>query len=141
MEKYVNLRTESGVSCDDLNVVCQPVIKRDEQVKTLGEESMQDAKVEDPELTGKLSVSKPKALVIALPYSTGFTAYVDGKKTDIKQANTMYMALNLAEGEHEIRLTYHTPYLYTGLCLTCAGLLCYIGVVLIYKKKRGNKKG
>ena len=53
----------------------------------------------------------------------------------------MYMALNLAEGEHEIRLTYHTPYLYTGLCLTCAGLLCYIGVVLICKKKRGNKKG
>ena len=78
--------------------------------------------------------------MIALPYSTGFTAYVDGKKTDIKQANTMYMALNLAEGEHEIRLTYHTPYLYTGLCLTCAGLLCYIGVVLIYKKKRGKKK-
>ena len=128
-------------SYDDLKVVCQPVTKVDEQVKKLGEESLQDVKVEDHELTGKISVSKPKALVIALPYSTGFTAYVDGKKTDIKQANTMYMALNLAEGEHEIRLTYHTPYLYTGLCLTCAGLLCYIGVVLIYKKKRGNKKG
>lgn len=128
-------------SYDDLKVVCQPVRKLDEQVKKLGEESLQDVKVEDHELTGKISVSKPKALVIALPYSTGFTAYVDGKKTDIKQANTMYMALNLAEGEHEIRLTYHTPYLYTGLCLTCAGLLCYIGVVLIYKKKRGNKKG
>ena len=128
-------------SYDDLKVVCQPVTKVDEQVKKLGEESLQDVKVEDHELTGKISVSKPKALVIALPYSTGFTAYVDGKKTDIKQANTMYMALNLAEGEHEIRLTYHTPYLYTGLCLTCAGLLCYIGVVLICKKKRGNKKG
>ena len=128
-------------SYDDLKVVCQPVTKVDEQVKKLGEESLQDVKVEEHELTGKISVSKPKALVIALPYSTGFTAYVDGKKTDIKQANTMYMALNLAEGEHEIRLTYHTPYLYTGLCLTCAGLLCYIGVVLIYKKKRGNKKG
>ena len=72
---------------------------------------------------------------------SNFQMEVDGKKTDIKQANTMYMALNLAEGEHEIRLTYHTPYLYTGLCLTCAGLLCYIGVVLICKKKRGNKKG
>ena len=72
---------------------------------------------------------------------SNFQMEVDGKKTDIKQANTMYMALNLAEGEHEIRLTYHTPYLYTGLCLTCVGLLCYIGVVLIYKKKRGNKKG
>ena len=84
-------------SYDDLKVVCQPVTKVDEQVKKLGEESLQDVKVEDHELTGKISVSKPKALVIALPYSTGFTAYVDGKKTDIKQANTMYMELNFAD--------------------------------------------
>ena len=66
-------------SYDDLKVVCQPVTKVDEQVKKLGEESLQDVKVEEHELTGKISVSKPKALVIALPYSTGFTAYVDGK--------------------------------------------------------------
>lgn len=128
-------------SYDDLKVVCQPVTKVDEQVKKLGEESLQNVKVENHELTGKISVSKEKVLVIALPYSTGFTAYVDGKETELKQANTMYMALNLKKGEHEIKITYHTPYLYMGLGLTCTGLLCYIGVVLIYKKKRGNKKG
>ena len=53
----------------------------------------------------------------------------------------MYMALELKKGAHEIRLTYCTPYLKAGLILTCAGVLCYICVVLIYKKKRGNKKG
>ena len=127
-------------SYDDLKVVCQPVTKVDEQVKKLGEESLQDVKVEEHELTGKISVSKPKALVIALPYSTGFTAYVDGKKTDIKQANTMYMALNLAEGEHEIRLTYCTPYLPAGFSLTCIGILCYSVVVLKNRKKRTAAK-
>ena len=110
------------------------------QTKKLGEEVLTDIKMQDNEFTGKISVSKDKALLLALPYSTGFTAYVDGKKTDIKQANTMYMAVELSKGEHEIRLTYCTPYLKAGLLLTCLGLLCYICVVLIYKKKRGNKK-
>ena len=52
----------------------------------------------------------------------------------------MYMALELKKGAHEIRLTYCTPYLKAGLILTCAGVLCYICVVLAYKKKRGKKK-
>ena len=49
-------------SYDDLKVVCQPVTKVDEQVKKLGEESLQDVKVEDHELTGKISVSNRKHL-------------------------------------------------------------------------------
>ena len=133
---------DSGIyTLDNLKVICQPMTNVESQTKKLGEEALTDIKMQDNEFTGRVSVSKDKALLLALPYSTGFTAYVDGKKTDIRQANTMYMAVELSKGEHEIRLTYCTPYLKEGLFLTCAGLLCYIGVVLIYKKKRGNKKG
>ena len=141
-KKSITLTFENtGVySCNNLKVVCQPVSKLDEQTKKLGEEALTDVKIKDHELTGNISVSKDKVLVVALPYSTGFTAYVDGEKTELMQANSMYMALNLKKGEHTVRITYHTPYLYTGLCLTCIGLLCYICLVLIYKKKRGNKK-
>ena len=128
-------------SFEDLKIICQPMTNVEKQTKMLGEEALRDVKIENHELTGKISVSKEKALVIALPYSSGFSAYVDDKKTELVQANGMYMALNLQKGEHEIRITYHTPYLYAGLCLTCVGLLCYICVVLIYKKKRGNKRG
>ena len=71
---------------------------------------------------------------------SNFQMEVDGKKTDIKQANTMYMALNLAEGEHEIRLTYCTPYLPAGFSLTCIGILCYSVVVLKNRKKRTAAK-
>ena len=126
---------------NNLKVVCQPMVKVNEQTEKLAEEAMTDVKIEDHALTGSVSLSSRKALVIALPYSSGFTAYVDGKETELKQANTMYMALELPAGKHKIRITYHTPYLYTGLGLTCMGLVCYICVVLIYRKKRGNKKG
>ncbi|MBU5482341.1 YfhO family protein [Blautia sp. MSJ-19] len=128
-------------SWDSLKVVCQPMTEVDSQTERLAQEKLEKVVIKDHELMGEITLSKKKALVIALPYSTGFSAYVDGKETELKQANTMYMALELPKGKHTIRITYHTPYLYTGLCLTCVGLLCYIGVVLIFRKKRGNKKG
>mgnify|MGYP000402847368 CR=1 FL=1 len=49
-------------SYDDLKVVCQPVTKVDEQVKKLGEESLQDVKVEEHELTGKILYQNRKHL-------------------------------------------------------------------------------
>ena len=58
------------------------------------------------------------------------------QETELKEANTMYMALELPKGDHEIHLVYCTPYLRTGLCLTCIGVLCYIVLVLINRKKK-----
>lgn len=93
-----------------------------EQTEKLKEDILTDISVDTNRITGKISLSEPKALVLSLPYSKGFRAYVDGKETDLIQANTMYMGLMLEAGEHEIQLAYCTPFLIPGLCLTLAGL-------------------
>ena len=64
----------------------------------------------------------------------GFTAYVDGKETKLQKANTMFMALELEPGSHEIRLTYCTPYLKAGMLLSVLGLVIY--VMLVFRKKK-----
>ena len=89
-------------------------------------------------ITGNISLSEPKGLLISVPYSKGFRAYVDGKETELKKANTMYMALELPKGEHELRLEYRTPFLVPGICLTLAGGLCYI--CLVFVRMKLNKK-
>ena len=86
------------------------------------------------EITGDISVSEKKALVLSVPYSKGFTAYVDGKETKLQKANTMFMALELEPGSHEIRLTYCTPYLKAGMLLSVLGLVIY--VMLVFRKKK-----
>ena len=68
------------------------------QTTKLRAESLENVEIKNHELTGNISVSKDKVLVISLPYSEGFQAYVDSQKTDLKQANTMYMALELTRG-------------------------------------------
>ena len=124
---------------DSLKVYCQPMEKIDEQTEKLGEEVLTDVEVGTNTIRGNISLSKKKALVLSIPYSTGFTAYVDGKETELKQANTMYMALELPAGDHELLLTYRTPYLIPGICLTCLGVVCYIGLVLSDRTKRKRK--
>ena len=75
--------------------------------------------------------------MISLPYSKGFQAYVDGQKTELKQANTMYMALELTKGDHEIRITYYTPYLKDRACLdVCGDIVLHLCGVSLQKEKR-----
>ena len=123
-------------SFDSLKIYCQPMTEIDSQTSKLGEEVLTDVKIGNNEINGKISLSDTKALVLSIPYSEGWTAYIDGEETELKEANTMYMALELPKGDHEIRLVYCTPYLRTGLCLTCIGVLCYIVLVLINRKKK-----
>lgn len=123
-------------SFDSLKIYCQPMTEIDSQTSKLGEEVLTDVKIGNNEINGKISLSDTKALVLSFPYSEGWTAYVDGEETELKEANTMYMALELPKGDHEIHLVYWTPYLRTGLCLTCIGVLCYIVLVLINRKKK-----
>ena len=123
-------------SFDSLKIYSQPMTEIDRQTRKLGEEVLTDVKIQNNEINGKISLSDRKALVLSVPYSQGWTAYVDGKKTEIQEANTMYMALELPNGSHELRLVYCTPYLKIGLCLTCIGVLCYIVLVLINRKKK-----
>lgn len=123
-------------SFDSLKIYCQPMTEIDSQTSKLGEEVLTDVKIGNNEINGKISLSDTKALVLSIPYSEGWTAYVDGEETELKEANTMYIALELPKGDHEIHLVYWTPYLRTGLCLTCIGVLCYIVLVLINRKKK-----
>ncbi len=123
-------------SYDSLQVVCQPMEQIDAYTEKLGEEALTDVQMDANEITGRITVSKQKALVLALPYSEGFRAYVDGKETELRQANTMYMALELPPGSHDIRLTYRTPYLYSGICLTVSGAVWYIFLVITEKRKK-----
>lgn len=115
---------------EDIRIVCQPMERTNARMGLLGEEALTNVKLGINELTGKITVSEHKALLLAIPYSKGFTAYVDGKETELEQANTMYMSVDLEKGTHEIRLTYQTPYAGLGKMLSIAGFAIYLGICL-----------
>ena len=125
---------------DDLYVVCQPMASVEEQTEELGKESLQNIKMETNCIRGDITTTSDKILVFSIPYSAGFTAYVDGEKTELVQANSMYMGLELKKGRHTIALRYCTPYIVPGMILTVIGLILFAVIVISYRRQRKQKE-
>ena len=73
------------------------------------------------EITGTIALDERKAVFFSVAYSDGWSATVDGEPAQIYRANTGFMALDVDEGFHDIRLTYWTPGLTLGLLLDLRG--------------------
>ena len=61
--------------------------------------------------------------MVAIPYADGWSAYVDGQRAKLVQANTVFMALELPAGSHEVELRYALPGLSVGLAMCAAGAI------------------
>ena len=101
-------------------------------------------------LKGKLTNAQDGYLVLTLPYSDGWTAYIDGVETEILKADTAFMALKItgSSNTQTIVLRYQTPYLEEGKAVTFIGvgaLGCVIlgdtAVRLIKKRKMKKEEG
>lgn len=122
-------------SVKDFEIYCQPMNQYNQQVNLLKENILQDVSIKTNKISGNISLNKKKILCLSIPYSKGWTAYVDGKKTEILQANTMLMALPLSEGSHSVVLKYYTPGLKAGIIISLIGLVLCIIVSMCEKKQ------
>ncbi|MBO4918811.1 MAG: YfhO family protein [Erysipelotrichaceae bacterium] len=85
--------------------------------------------------SGTIDLRERKYLLLSIPYSEGWSAYVDGKKADIIRANIAYMALDLDEGSHEIVFEYRTPMLKQGALISLCGIAAAAVILIIRKRK------
>lgn len=106
----------------------------EKKLQKLNSEHLENVKFETNEITGDISLSQDKYLLLTIPYSKGWEAYVDGVKTEVLRANVCYSAIALSEGYHDIKLTYTTPNLKLGAIVSVMGLVCL--TVIILKRKR-----
>lgn len=89
-------------------------------------------------VSGSVECSENEVLFLSIPYSTGWSAKVDGEKTSIVKANGMYMAIPLTPGKHHIQLKYSTPWLRVGILtslMTISGILIYQVIRIKNKSK------
>ena len=89
---------------DEIKVICQPMEQYPKQIAALKQDALGQEEIGTNSIKGTIHLSKDKILCLSIPYSKGFHAIVDGKKTPILKANTMYIALPLSAGGHTIEL-------------------------------------
>ena len=85
---------------------------------------------------------KDKYLYLAIPYSEGWSATVDGEKAEIIRANEAFMAVRLSAGDHKIELSYKTPHILEGIMISAL----VISIFCIFERisgsvSKGGKKG
>lgn len=134
----VEFEEKGNYAFEAVEVVCQPMEYVTQQSLALAEEELDHLTFATNEMTGNIFVNQEKLLCVTLPYSEGWRAYVDGEETKVLCADTMYMAILVPEGKHQIRFCYRTPYLMAGAILTLLGLLSL--AVLVYLDRRKHPR-
>lgn len=124
----------------DMAIYSQPMDGYAEKVNALKENSLQNAKAEKNTVTGNITVDKDKMLVVTLPYQKGWTAYVDGKKTDIQRVNYQYIGINLKKGTHDIKLHYQLPGINLAFMITGCGIVVFVAIILFNIARKRRKK-
>jgi len=71
---------------------------------------------------GSVTAEKDSWLLVQIPYDDGFTATVNGKRTEISRAYGTFMAIPLDGGENEISFSYFPRGMKTGLAMLALGL-------------------
>lgn len=128
---------EAGIySYDNLKVICRGMEDYSERIEKLQEERLENTIFETDKITGEITVASNKVLCVTVPYAKGWSAYVDGRKTEISKANLMYSGVVLEKGTHKIEFIYHTPGLRAGITVTLAALIITVFICMRRKYRR-----
>jgi uncharacterized membrane protein YfhO len=123
IEKYGNLFTkldETDILYSDEEIASDAAARRSEACSTFT--------TDNAGFTSTINLSKDNLVFFTVPYDSGWTATVNGKKADIEKVDVGFMAVEGNKGNNTIRFVYTTPGLSTGLKVTIVSF----GVVLLY---------
>ena len=93
-----------------------------EQAEARKKESL-DATLCQNQIKGTIQVLGDRILCIAVPYSEGWSATVDGHNVPVWKCNAMHLGIFLEEGTHQVVFSYQTPGLASGAIITLLALL------------------
>lgn len=94
-------------------------------------------------ILGKVNVTDDKRLMfLSIPYDPGWSAYVDGKETEIvRLIDGSFMGVFVKDGgEHEIELKYEAPGFKVGLAVSLCGIIAFLSVIFEKQLKALKKK-
>ena len=119
---------------DGAYAVSVPISKYLENIKNLKKNTLENVKINNNLITGTIQADKDEILQISVPYSKGYTVYVDGKKTDSFSSSVAYLGVKIAKGNHTVRIEYTSPFIKLGFVVTVISLLLFIVYLILGRK-------
>ena len=98
-------------------------------------------KTKGDNIVGSIDVSNDGYFKLSVPYAEGFTAYVDGKETQVECVDTAFVGFAITKGHHDIKITFTAPLKKAGLLMSASGvavLVVLMVIEFISKKRKKN---
>ncbi|MCR5527199.1 MAG: YfhO family protein [Lachnospiraceae bacterium] len=108
---------------EDLKLIKQPLDGMASKLDELKETTLQNVDINTDSISGTITSDEDKLLALSIPWSEGWSIYVDGVECEKVKQNLMYMAVPVTKGTHSIELKYHTPFGRLGCVITLIGVL------------------
>ena len=116
---------------DNIKLIAIPVDTYTIDINNLKKSEFIITSLSEQNICGTIKNDEDGILQVSTSYALGWTAYIDGNKTDVINVNTGFIGIPLSKGEHSIEFLYKTPYLDLGIKLSCIGLLLIALVIII----------
>ena len=118
---------------DDMKIIAKPRKKTAKQ----NSELVRPAEIVDVRTNGmfiSLNTEHEEYVMISVPYSEGWTAYLDGEGAEILKADEAFMAVKVPKGKHILMLYFFTPHLIRGMVIS-AGTIFVVFILLHFWRR------
>lgn len=90
---------------------------------------------------GTVNVSNDNSYFkLSVPFDKGFSAYVDGQKTDIQIVDKAFIGFKISKGKHNIKIVYTSPLLKEAKIISVFGLSLFALVIIIQILRKSHFK-
>jgi uncharacterized membrane protein YfhO len=119
-----------------LKVLALPLKDYPATVNALKANALRDIELGTNRVSGRVNSPRPGLLFLSIPYSSGWSATLDGEPVEVVRANTAFSGIAVPAGEHTVVLRYVTPGLREGLLLAVCALLAAIAYAFVVHRRR-----
>ena len=85
---------------------------------------------------GTMTVLEDSTVLTTIPYSTGWTIWVDGQEVETYKILNSLLGFTISKGTHQVEYRYTTPFLLEGSLVSIASLLLLILTLIKRKRKK-----
>lgn len=115
---------------DRIRVVAQPRGPIEVYLSNLQSAGVEDWNFLTNAMGGNVVCEKDAVLCVPIPYSEGWSAYVDGMETKVERINSAFMGVVLDAGEHDVKFIYHIPCGRIGIICSLLGVIAVIVLIV-----------
>ena len=119
-----------------VRVVALPLGSYREAAEARRAEGLENVALGNDRLTGTIAVPGDRVLQIAVPFSDGWRAWVDGVEQPVFRCGGLYMGIAIGAGEHEIEMRYVTPGLKAGAAISIGAALLTVALAIVSRRRR-----